>query len=238
MRRALVAASLLLASCSSDPETEQRSAVEHGRDLFASTSTSEAKNNVFACATCHRTTPGADDRILPGADLAGAVARPSFWGGKNLDLLRAVNDCRYYFMGAQRAWTDQDADARGMYAFLESLPPAKTDAVAFTVVPSAVDLPAGDPSRGRVVYDKACASCHGAASSGAGKLRGNIPTLPGESVAYFATLGFDRTATRITFVEKVRHGPFLGLYGQMPLFSTEALSDADLGALLAFLALY
>lgn len=240
MRRALAAAVLAaLVACSPEAPEERRTAVEHGRDLFASPRASESASNVFSCATCHRAVPApADARILPGADLAGALQRPTYWGGAHTDVLRAMNDCRFYFMGAQRSWSETDEPARGMYAFLESLPPVSASAQPFTVVPTALDLPAGDPARGSVVYTEACASCHGAARSGEGKLRESIPTLPEQSVAYFATLGFDRTQTRITFVEKVRHGPFLGLYGSMPPFSKESLRDEELGALLAFLALY
>lgn len=52
------------------------------------------------------------------------------------------------------------------------------------------------------------------------------------------TYAFDKTQVRVTFVEKVRHGGFLGVFGSMPLYSTEAISDADLSALLTFLDLY
>ena len=37
---------------------------------------------------------------------------------------------------------------------------------------------------------------------------------------------------RLVVIEKVRHGQFFGVGGNMPLFSREAMSDADLGALL------
>ena len=43
---------------------------------------------------------------------------------------------------------------------------------------------------------------------------------------------------RKAFIEKIRHGGFLGYGGTMPPFSQAVLSDADLGALLAFLKLY
>ena len=42
---------------------------------------------------------------------------------------------------------------------------------------------------------------------------------------------------QLVVIEKVRHGQFFGVGGTMPLYSREALSDEDLGALLAFLAL-
>jgi thiosulfate dehydrogenase len=35
----------------------------------------------------------------------------------------------------------------------------------------------------------------------------------------------------------VRHGQFFGVGGNMPLFTREALSDSDLGAIVAYLGL-
>lgn len=228
------------AGCSSDPEVERRSAVEHGKALFDDKKASNSSLNVFTCSTCHRAEPRADDtRILPGYDLAGAVDRPTYWGGQRTDLLVAINDCRYFFMNANVAWTANDEDAKAMYAYLASLPKTETGALPFTVVQVAKDVPGGDRTRGEQVYDASCRSCHGAAHTGSGKLRSGIPLLPEESVDYLSkTYAFDRTAVRVTFVEKIRHGAFLGVFGNMPLYSTEAMNDADLGALLTFLDLF
>jgi cytochrome c553 len=57
-----VASLVLVASCSSDPETERRTAAEHGRDLFGSTKTSNSALNVFSCATCHHADRAAELR--------------------------------------------------------------------------------------------------------------------------------------------------------------------------------
>lgn len=235
-----VALAVFLAGCSSDPEIERRSAVEHGRDLFESPKASNSSLNVFTCATCHRAeAKDGDTRILPGYDLGGAVDRPTFWGGQRSDLLTAINDCRYYFMNATQAWTANDADAKAVYAYLASVPKTAPGALPFTVVQVAKDLPAGDRARGEQVFDASCRSCHGEAHTGRGKLRGGIPLLPEESVDYLnKTYQFDKTAIRVTFVEKVRHGGFLGVFGSMPLYSIEAMSDADLAAVLTFLDLF
>ena len=174
----------------------------------------------------------------PSAKLGGATSRPTFWGGKTVDLLTAINDCRYFFMSAQRPWTREDEDAKGMYAFLSSLPPGSTGPVPFTVPATATDLPRGSSSAGQGIYERACRSCHGAALTGAGRLGTTIPVLPDQSVASFKAYGFDATQVRLSFIEKVRHGGFLGLYGNMPPYSMEVLSDADLASLLAFLNLY
>jgi thiosulfate dehydrogenase len=213
---------LLAAACSSDPEIERRSSVEHGKALFDDTKVSTSTLNVFTCATCHRAEARPDDtRILPGYDLGGAVDRPTFWGGQRSDLLAAINDCRYFFMSATRAWTPNDPEAQAVYAYLASVPKTQTGALPFTVVPVA------------------CRSCHGAAHTGRGKLRSGIPTLPEESVDYLnKTYAFDKTQVRVTFVEKIRHGGFLGVFGNMPLYSIEAMSDPDLSALLTFLDLF
>jgi thiosulfate dehydrogenase len=237
---ALTAVTALAAAiaCSTDPGVDRRSPVEHGRDLFSSTEASGAQANAFTCATCHKTVPDPSDaRIVPGAVLAGVVDRPTFWGGARNDLLRAINDCRYFFMGAQASWTADDEAAKAMYAYLASLPSLAPGAQAFTIVPVAANLPVGDAARGAQVFDASCRACHGRPHSGDKKLRQGIPTLPEESRRYFEGLGFDAMQVRITFVEKARHGAFLGLYGSMPPYSTESLSDADLGSLLAFLGL-
>jgi thiosulfate dehydrogenase len=236
--RALVCLALSLTACpSAETEVVNKSALDHGRDLFASPGASPSPVNLFSCATCHRAEE-ADSRILPGVDLAGVTLRPTFWGGRENDLLRSVNQCRTLFMNAQQPWTVDDEEAKVLYLFLSSLPEAAPEAQPFTVVPIAADLPAGDPQLGADIYARACQSCHGVAHTGDGRLASRIPVLPEETLAYLATLGFDELEKRITFAEKVRHGGFLGLFGNMPPYSTEALSDADLGALLAFLGLY
>jgi thiosulfate dehydrogenase len=240
VKRAFALSVLLVGGCSSDPEIERRSAVEHGKDLFEDKKASNSNLNVFTCGTCHRAEARAGDmRILPGYDLAGAVDRPTYWGGQRSDLLLAINDCRYFFMNANVAWTANDADAKAMFAYLASLPKTQTGALPFTVVQIAKDLPGGDRARGEQVYEASCRSCHGAAHTGQGKLRSAIPRLPEESVDYLSkTYAFDKTAVRLTFVEKIRHGGFLGVFGNMPLYSIEAMNDADLGALLTFLELF
>lgn len=231
--------SIGIAACATSPTIEKRSALEHGRDLFEDPAASGSSLGRFSCATCHpMTAADRDDRILPGAVLAGAVARPTFWGGQVNGLLQAINHCRYYFMAAPRAWTPEDDEAKAMYGWLRSLPPDAPTAQPFTVVPIATDLPPGDREAGRVVYERACKSCHGAPHTGEGRLPGGIPKLPEESVTVFEGYEFSPTEVRVTFIEKVRHGAFLGLYGNMPPYSTEVLSDDELSALLAFFDLY
>ena len=61
----------------------------------------------------------------------------------------------------------------------------------------------------------------------------------GYSSLYFycrEALGYSERLIRLVFIEKVRHGPFLGYGGTMPPFSMETLSDEGLADLLEALA--
>jgi thiosulfate dehydrogenase len=218
-------------------ETKEEEAVVLGRLLFEEPRASSSSLNGYSCATCHRATPEAtDDRILPGAVLAGAHERPSFWQGQERDLLRAINHCRNYFMGAPEPWKPEDENARALYAYIISLPPAVKEPVPFSVVGAIVDLPPGDPAVGAEVYRRACRSCHGDAHTAAGRLVPHAPLLPEQTLAVHAD--YTPVNKRLVFVEKARHGVFLGYAGTMPPFSREAISDEQMGALLAFLGVY
>ena len=46
------------------------------------------------------------------------------------------------------------------------------------------------------------------------------------------------TGARPVVIEKVRHGKFFNVGGNMPLFSLEAMSDAQLGDVLAYLEMF
>jgi thiosulfate dehydrogenase len=238
----MASAALVLLGCESEgveATVVHGSAVDHGRALFSDPGASPSTLNAFACATCHRAESDAtDSRILPGAVLAGVTLRSSFWAGAENDLLRAVNACRTYFMVAQEPWTTEDEEAKAMYAFLVALPPQAPKAQGFTWEPAAYDLPAGDVTRGGDVYARSCLSCHGAVHTGQGRLTERAPILPEDSIAYFESIGFDATERRIVFVEKVRHGGFFGLFGSMPLYASEVLSDEELSDALAFMGMY
>ena len=159
------------------------------------------------------------------------VERSTFWGGQEDDLFRAVNHCRTYFMGAPDPWTRDDEEAKVLYAYLGSLQGLATPS-PFGLVQRVEDLPPGDPRRGADVYSGACRSCHGLLEAGLGRLNG-APALAGQTDASEPV-----TERRLRMTRKVRHGAFLGESGTMPPFSREALSDADLGSLLAYLGAY
>jgi thiosulfate dehydrogenase len=219
---------LALGGCSS--KAEHISASERGQELF------ESRDNVaFACTTCHPGTKPDDSRIFPGSDLHGVTQRTSFWGGQEDDLLRAVNDCHLLFQNAETAFSADDADAADLYAFLTSLA-GPSDAVPFTIVRSVSDLPAGDETKGAQIYDQACHTCHGDLHTGAGALSDLPPKLPDFVLLEHAA--YPKDQQRVIFVEKVRHGGFLGYTGSMPPFSTEVLSDDQVSDLLSYLGLY
>jgi thiosulfate dehydrogenase len=215
-------------------------------DLFASTKTSASTLNVYTCETCHRRTEGErPDLILPGATLAGAARRPHYWGGKEPALLKSINDCRFFFMGSRKEWTASDADAVHVYAALTDLDkratPALREPQPFTVVTSFGDLSGGDATRGAVLYRRACGYCHGAAAggqepTGLGRITDRAPLLPDDTIASHLSY-VPRDQMRLVFIEKVRHGSFLGYSGIMPPFSREVLSDTDLRDILAYLRL-
>lgn len=237
----LVAVSL--SGCSSeplDPIVKQGSAVDHGAALFNDPAIAGNTLNQYACATCHET--GATDTkvVRPGGSLQGVTKRPSYWGGKELDLLRAINACAYYFMLKADPFVADDEEAKAIYAYLESISqgPEGTAAVPFTVAVTITDLPAGDAARGQTAYTRACSLCHGTVHSGAGRLVSRAPILPDQTLAEHPLGQYTADEQRLVFVEKTRHGGFVTYSGEMPPLSLEKLSDDDMADILQFLDLY
>jgi thiosulfate dehydrogenase len=216
------------------------SAAEHGAEIFADPGLSAYSFNTLACDTCHEKHSGdGGEHIRPGAALAGAVQRGSYWGGNEIDLLRAVNDCLRYFMLQDEPWTGKEPEAEAIYAFLEALPATSEDRapVAFSV---AIDLPdphEGTSAAGAQIYRRACQTCHGEAHTGAGRLVEYSDVLPEDALGHHPLGEYTAEERRLVIVEKVRHGGFLGYAGQMPPFSREKLSDAELDDLIAFFGL-
>lgn len=227
---------LVLGGCGEDAATETRTPEQRGEELFRSRSLSPNSFNPFACAQCH--TVSADDtRRVAGANLAGVIARPTFWGGAEDDLLDSVNVCLRSFMSSADGLDRDDARAGDLYSYLSSLsadPSASTSAAPFTVVASVADLPNGDAARGEAVWGAVCQSCHGAPHTAAGHLDGVTIVVPEETIAEHEARGDD---VRLIVIEKVRHGNFLGYSGRMPPFSTERLSDQELADVLSYLGL-
>lgn len=223
-----------------------QSAVERGAEVFASPALSASPSNPFSCATCHATgrdAPAATDldaRRHPGFPLGDVTLRSQYWCGDQKWLLDAVNLCLVEFMRGE-ALPPENEDGRALFAYLQSLAGADADAGAgslpprtCTIVRSIDDtylgsLPKGDPGRGAPLYQAACGFCHGDKDTGAGRLSDRIVAIPKETVALH---GAEAPAV---LIEKVRHGKFFGIAGNMPPYPLESLSDAELADITAYL---
>jgi thiosulfate dehydrogenase len=204
-----------------------------GEELFGRTDFSDSQFNVFSCATCHAATaPKAGPRI--GSSLRNSAFRTSWWNGYTPRLLDAVNSCYVFFMrGAPLDPTDPRA--RALYEYLVRISPERgSPATPLTLVEKITDLPRGQAARGKAVYEEVCAPCHGDPHSGRGRLADFVAIVPEASLGFAGQFGADPAEV---VIEKVRHGQFFGVGGNMPFFSREALSDEDLGAILTYVGL-
>jgi thiosulfate dehydrogenase len=222
--------SLLWGCGASEPE---KSAVERGKELFSSKALSASRLNDYTCQSCHDAEASVPPSKKPGAALAGVTQRPAYWGGHELDLLRAVDACRNYFMVDSEPMTD--AQARDLYAYLESLEPGDETQQPFTVVTDIELLPLGDELNGNRLYVSTCSTCHGAMHTGRGRLSDTVPILPEDTLVEHA--GYSLRNQRLVFTEKIRHGLFLGYGGTMPPLATERLSDAEVSDVLQALGI-
>lgn len=209
----------------------------YGQQLFGDPKLSDSPANAYACSTCHSSLPGTDPaRLDPGYSLYDAASRPSWWGHYEIDFLDAVNFCRTSFMDAEVPLSPDQPKAKALYEYLVEISPDQAAlALPLSPVKYVVEIPRGDPMRGQAVYVAACARCHGDYGTGKGKLTDAMPVLPDVILAYPGK--YPGLSVPQLVIEKVRHGNFFGLGGTMPPYSKEALSDADLGALLAYFGL-
>lgn len=225
---------LALAAC-----TTQRSAVEAGADLFADPKAfSSSEFNTVSCASCHQTgaqpIPGRRDA---GYSLRGAAARRAYWGGNELRLLDAVDACVVYFQRGM-AIDPQSVPSRELYEYLLSVTPddAEGTQLPFTVVENIQPLPKGDATRGEVLFQQACVSCHGEAHTGKGNIIQPRPVIMPEYTDGY-DMFFPGVPHGLLVIEKIRHGRFFHVGGTMPLYSKETMTDEEIGDLLAFLGL-
>ena len=232
MRWALLITGLLAAGCGGPT-----SAADFGEELFQDSRLSESDFNSFSCATCHATTATPEPGLThSGYSLYNSAFRPSWWGGYETNLLDAVNFCYANFMRGVSPLTAEDPKSRALYEYLVRISPNRqAPALPLTVVKDIQDVPRGDSGRGAEVYRAACQTCHGEPHTGKGRLTQLASILP-EVTDEYDTL-FPGVPHPLVVIEKVRHGQFFGVGGSMPLYTREALSDGDLGALLAFLGL-
>lgn len=238
-RLALAAVSALAAGCGSSTIETTTTAAQRGEALASDPGFSESRYNAFACTTCHPVAAPDPAKILPGAPLAGAVRRPTFWGGRFVTLADAVDECATKMM--RGAPLDRASKkAVDLWAWLESIADqGPQTAQPFDVVYAIADQPGGDPARGAGVWASSCQSCHGAPRTGEGRLRSRAgepvaSIVPNDTIDYHAADGAD--VVRLVVVEKIRHGSYLGFAGTMPPFSRQALTDGQIADLLAYLA--
>jgi thiosulfate dehydrogenase len=225
VRAATLALLALAAGCA-------RSAADVGRSLFNDPTVSDAHSNPFRCATCHPTVPQ-PTTVLPGYTLFDSPVRPSWWGGNELTLLDATNQCVTQFMRGT-ALTASDENGRALFVYLESLSKnTSAPALPLTIVENIIDVKSGDATAGEALWKESCATCHGAPHTGQGRISSDASIVPDESIQMHGTN--PTTGARPVVIEKVRHGKFFNIGGNMPPFSLEALSDAQLGDLLAYL---
>ncbi len=244
----------LVTSVGASACTTQESAAQLGREEFSEPSAFfKSELNAFSCATCHQTTESLDPkRRDPGYDLSGVVARTSTWGGKVDRLEDATNACLTYFMRqpASAPLEPTSPTSRALYDYLVSITPAgsPTDVRPVSVVPNIAPIAMGDAGNGATIYAAACTRCHGDAHTGKGSIIRPAPVvLPDYTSTCIdgqAGLGagcyqviFPGVAPGLVVIEKIRHGRFFGVGGTMPFYSQEALSNAEIGDLLAFLEL-
>lgn len=218
---------------------ERVSAEQRGAALVNAASFSPSRFNQYACTTCHRATSSdRPDAILPGGTLAGATARPTFWGGSVVALEDAVGICFEKFMRGGRFDPSTDS-AVDLYAYLQSLeraPGAVTTAVSFTIPGTTSPPMAGDASRGATLYNRACSICHGAPRSSSRPIS-YATVIPDDTEReHTAAMGYTAETLQQVFVEKARHGSFLGFAGNMPPFSTELMTDQDLADIVAYVS--
>lgn len=205
---------------------------------FRAPELSASRFNHFSCATCHASEPGSSPaaRHLPGGTLHDVAARPRWWGGQITTLRDAVNVCMVFFMRGQPLSPD---DERGLAlsAYLQSISPSREAPPVPLTVPGAVTRApgGGDAGRGASSYATACEPCHGARSTGVGKLDPSAITLPEGTASYARDYPF--ATARLVVTDKVRHSPFFEVGGVMPFYSMEVLPDADLADILAYLGL-
>lgn len=230
MRRALLV--LAIASGCDEPMALTIPAVERGEDLFRATDLSPSDFNVFSCASCHETTPSAEPPIA--YSLAGATDRSAWWGGSVLTLFEAVDFCYVYFMRGFPSLDPDSDDARALFEYLDALGSSgtPTEALPLTVVETIVDVGPGDATVGEAIYNRSCASCHGAPHTGVGRLGDVVSIIPEASQEYALEQGVD---VRLVVIEKVRHGQFFGVGGNMPFYPLEIMDDAALADLLEYL---
>jgi thiosulfate dehydrogenase len=184
--------------------------------------------NSFACATCHALAePTSDGLRRPAHPIGDATRRRSWKNGKAPTFLAAVNSCLEEWMGAA-PWTATEPRFLALRDYLDQqTTAARAPDLTFEIVPPPTDVSGGDLARGRALFDKTCAICHGA--GGAGTDRGPRVAHSTRTPSYIAK----RIRTSGSATSAV-YGDLTG--GVMPFWAKDRLEDDELRDLVAFLA--
>lgn len=235
MKRALLLGALLVAGCDGGGE-RSRPAVELGERLFRDPALSTSDFNYFACADCHSESLEEGGTKLAGFPLANSAHRSAWWNRMTPQYLDAVNTCLVFFMRGE-AIEPGDPYGDALYEYLVSISPEDpSPEIPFTVVRTVGTPAAGTAAAGQVVYDAACRNCHGEPRTGSGRIS-PVATILGEALSVEYDALYPGVSHDLLVAEKVRHGQFFGIGGNMPFFAVERLSDDELADLVAFLDL-
>lgn len=236
VKRALLLA-LLATGCSEG--TTSRPAKELGEALFRDPDFADSSFNIFACSDCHATSATEDSLLrLAGNPLNDSAFRASWWNGYTPQYLDAVNACFVFFMRGEAPGVESgDPAGDALYEYLVSISTENPSAARpLTFQRNIVGLLPGDVTNGEQVYDMACRNCHGDPGTGRGRLHPSILALGPELSARY-DVDFPSVDHDVIVIEKVRHGQFFGIGGNMPAFALERLSDGELADLIAYLDL-
>jgi thiosulfate dehydrogenase len=228
---------VLLSGCEAPPI--ELDAALRGAELFEDPRLSPSEFNVFSCATCHTISPESptaspSDRGAIASNLYGVTERPRWFGGQLISLYEAVDFCYVYFMRGFPSLDPNSIEARLIYEYLENQSDGRVrETRPMTVVEQITDPGPGDSAAGEAVWAESCAPCHGEAFTGKGRLGPTISVVPEASLEFARD---NNVPVRLVIAEKVRHGQFFGVGGNMPFYPLERLSDEQLSDLLEFLA--
>jgi cytochrome c len=186
-----------------------------------------AEGNSFACATCHALSePAGDGLRRPAHPIGDATRRRTWKNGKTPTFLAAVNSCLDEWMGVD-PWTEKEPRFVALRSYLDGqATAAPAPDLTFEIVPPPADLSGGDMARGRALFEKTCAICHG--MGGRGTDRGPAVAHSRRPPDYIArrirTSGSARSAV---------YGELTG--GVMPFWARDRLDDGEVRDLVAFL---
>ncbi|WP_111977668.1 DM13 domain-containing protein [Algibacillus agarilyticus] len=190
--------------------------------------------NSFSCLTCHAITENneqastVDGLKRPASPLFNAVERASFLADSRTELLDAVNICLTDWMKAP-TWQESNDDWLNLQAYLtqESDKTVAANKVTFTQISPLASFENADSDRGKTLFNKTCANCHG------------VNGLGGDHAFKITERDLDPAfiANKVRTSGSTSSQFFTGLSGgRMPFWSEERLNNTDLNDIIAFVS--